>query len=627
MSLTVGSAGTFQGDLTFGSSLSDSITYNGAIHGGSPFKFKGSTPGENTTTWTITQPTDSRTIIVPDSSFTLNDISSVTGNTLPSNVLSSSLTSVGTLTNLALSGNLNMATNAINFGTGNNDFAISHDGSNLTAALSTGNFTMTLATNDSSSGFIVKDSGNTTIFSIDASGAGTIENLTVNNNLVISGDMTINNSESLTLSGNKTGTTSTSGVFLDQASATFNDTTTTGVDPVVATAASARLQGFTLTADTEVTVTKAATLHIASVPTASTNATITNAYAMIIEGGDVDMGGNNIVNVGDFTVENLDGTITTVDQPNITSLGTLTGLTMGGTLAMGSNNITGTGTIGGTLTTAAQTNITSLGTLTGLAVGGDLNLSGSGNIYMQGLLRMDDASNYIELKSDTNGWGRIDYYRNGAKKFESGMRTTDIWYVYDNTNYDYIIHYNSSDTLLELANLKVQMNGTSGDVTLTSGDLTVDSKMLNYWYVQNVRGVQSGTSYAYSTSTHTSGEGYHPASFSKTSAHWSDSTLQWTVQKTGWWHISLTGIHTNGNDRRIILQLAIDEGGGATVYNVFDRYVDDTVYTARKQVCCSKPFYLQSGWTIRPMNENTTANSKGWFVNVEFSIHWLAASG
>ena len=42
----------------------------------------------------------------------------------------------------------------------------------------------------------------------------------------------------------------------------------------------------------------------------------------------------------------------------------LAGGTMTGTLAMGSNNITGTGDIGGTLTTAAQTAITSVGTLT-----------------------------------------------------------------------------------------------------------------------------------------------------------------------------------------------------------------------------------------------------------------------
>ena len=50
-------------------------------------------------------------------------------------------------------------------------------------------------------------------------------------------------------------------------------------------------------------------------------------------------------------------TLTTAAQPNITSVGTLTGLTVSGNIA-------------GTLTTAAQTNITSVGTLTGLTLSG-----------------------------------------------------------------------------------------------------------------------------------------------------------------------------------------------------------------------------------------------------------------
>ena len=54
-------------------------------------------------------------------------------------------------------------------------------------------------------------------------------------------------------------------------------------------------------------------------------------------------------------------TLTTAAQPNITSVGTLTGLTVSGNIA-------------GTLTTAAQTNITSLGTLTGLTMSGALNM-------------------------------------------------------------------------------------------------------------------------------------------------------------------------------------------------------------------------------------------------------------
>ena len=66
---------------------------------------------------------------------------------------------------------------------------------------------------------------------------------------------------------------------------------------------------------------------------------------------------------------NLGGTLLTATQPNITSVGSLTALTMAGDVAMGANDITSTGSIGGTLSTAAQPNITSIGNLTTLNVG------------------------------------------------------------------------------------------------------------------------------------------------------------------------------------------------------------------------------------------------------------------
>jgi len=79
-------------------------------------------------------------------------------------------------------------------------------------------------------------------------------------------------------------------------------------------------------------------------------------------------------------------TLTTAAQPNITSVGTLTGLTVSGNIAgtlttAAQTNITSVGTLSsltvsgalnGTLSTAAQTNITSVGTLTGLTTTGNL---------------------------------------------------------------------------------------------------------------------------------------------------------------------------------------------------------------------------------------------------------------
>ena len=69
-------------------------------------------------------------------------------------------------------------------------------------------------------------------------------------------------------------------------------------------------------------------------------------------------------------------TLTTAAQPNITSVGTLTGLTVSGNIA-------------GTLTTAAQTNITSLGTLSSLTVTGTSTLG------------VVDASSFTDVITNT----------------------------------------------------------------------------------------------------------------------------------------------------------------------------------------------------------------------------------
>ena len=90
---------------------------------------------------------------------------------------------------------------------------------------------------------------------------------------------------------------------------------------------------------------------------------------------------------------NLTGTLQTAAQPNITSVGTLSGLTVSASILPSITNTDnlGSGTLlwatvyattitatnlAGTLTTAAQTNITSVGTLSALTVSGTVTLSG-----------------------------------------------------------------------------------------------------------------------------------------------------------------------------------------------------------------------------------------------------------
>ena len=87
--------------------------------------------------------------------------------------------------------------------------------------------------------------------------------------------------------------------------------------------------------------------------------------------GDINMNGYNITNGGTFTAVTLAGTLSTVAQPNVTSVGTLTSLTMGGNINLSTNNITNGGTItattlAGTLSTVSQPNITTLAGLTSI---------------------------------------------------------------------------------------------------------------------------------------------------------------------------------------------------------------------------------------------------------------------
>lgn len=113
----------------------------------------------------------------------------------------------------------------------------------------------------------------------------------------------------------------------------------------------------------------------------------------------------NFSNVSNYS--STAGTVVTSAQPNITSLGTLSSLTVSGSGSMSSltvsGNVTATNIIGelvgnisnavyaGTVTTNAQPNITSVGTLTSLTVTGNITTASgnviSGNVISSALIR------------------------------------------------------------------------------------------------------------------------------------------------------------------------------------------------------------------------------------------------
>ena len=165
------------------------------------------------------------------------------------------------------------------------------------------------------------------------------------------------------------------------------------------------------TATTAGTVTTAAQPNITSVGTLSSVTVTGNVSAGNVDG-----------TRANFT--NLAGTLETASQTNITSVGTLGSLSVTGNITAGNviativGDVTGnvigsaasatTATTAGTVTTAAQPNITSVGTLTSVTVTGNVaggNLTTAGQVVATGNVTganfIGDVPGYVE--SDTTG--------------------------------------------------------------------------------------------------------------------------------------------------------------------------------------------------------------------------------
>ena len=146
------------------------------------------------------------------------------------------------------------------------------------------------------------------------------------------------------------------------------------------------------------------------------NITAGNVIATIV--GDVtgDVTGNITGSAATATSATTAGTVTTAAQPNITSVGTLSSVTVTGNVSAG--NVDGTRAnftnLVGTLETATQTNITSVGTLGSLSVTGNVSagnvdgttgafttLNATGNITGGNLITAGSITlNQLSLNSD-----------------------------------------------------------------------------------------------------------------------------------------------------------------------------------------------------------------------------------
>jgi hypothetical protein len=327
----------------------------------------------------------------------------LTGDTLNSAILNSSLTSVGTLGSLAVTGNASA---------GNLNTAGVVVASRLISNVTTGTAPFTVTSTTQVANLNVATAGVagtvTTASQPNITSVGTLIVLDVSGNITTSGVFNGNGSGLTALNASNISTGTLAQARLANSALTVNG-------QLIALGSSG-----TITANTTQTLTLGSFLTGTSfnggtAVTAAVDATSANTASKVVArdaSGNFSAGtitatlSGSATSAGSATTA---GTVTTAAQPNITSVGTLTSLTVTGNVGAGNLNTSGvvvastltsnvtTGTaplvvtsttqvanlnvatagVAGYVTAAAQSNITSVGTLSALTVSGNI---GAGNI-------------------------------------------------------------------------------------------------------------------------------------------------------------------------------------------------------------------------------------------------------
>ena len=292
--------------------------------------------------------------------------SATTAATLTTNA-QPNITSTGTLTSLVVTGNITSG----NANLGNLATANFFSGNFYGAANSATN-AATVTTNAQPN---ITSTG--TLTSLAVTGDTTSGNAVISNYFIGNGSL---------LTGVAAGTSTTAVTVTANAQPNITSTGTLSGLTVTATI-TGNITGSALTATT---ATTAGTVTSNAQPNITSTGTLTSLVVTgNIQAGNANLGNattsNYFIGNGSLLTGVAAGTSTTAvtvtdnAQPNITSTGTLTGLTVTATIT---GNITGsaaTATTAGAVTTNAQPNITSTGTLTSLVVTGNIT-SGNANL-------------------------------------------------------------------------------------------------------------------------------------------------------------------------------------------------------------------------------------------------------
>ena len=219
--------------------------------------------------------------------------------------------------------------------------------------------------------------------------------------------------------------------------------------------------------------------------------------------GNVSAGNANLGNLS--TANFYTGTLTTNAQPNITSVGTLTSVTVSGNATVGNLNTAGTVTAtrlisniatgtapftvtsttqvanlnvatAGTVTTNAQPNITSVGTLTSLTVTGNVT---SGNVYANsGTIGASLLTGTVTTNAQPNitSTGTLTSLTVSANVSTGGIKTDNYYYA-NGVSISFAGSYSNSN----VASYLPTFTGTVGATALTTGANTTAGTITGNW--------------------------------------------------------------------------------------------------------------------------------------------------
>jgi len=308
------------------------------------------------------------------------------------NTVSGTVTSVGLIPGAGIQINGGPITTEGNITVTNTGVTRLNAGSGVTLSNTTGNITISVSSATAGTVTSVGIISNTLIIAnTPIVSAGNIS-INLPNSISLTGNISANNLgniSAINLDGNATNVLHGDGSFSADVTnygnsnvAAFLPTYTGNITAgnvfansgnIIATTFIGALSGAATSATTAGTVTTAAQPNITSVGTLSSLSVTGN-----ISAGNVSATTFTGALSGAATSATTAGTVTTAAQPNITSVGTLTALTVSGTI---SGSVSGSA---GTVTTAAQPNITSVGTLSALTVSGTISGSVSGSAATAG---------------------------------------------------------------------------------------------------------------------------------------------------------------------------------------------------------------------------------------------------